>query len=230
MWSYYGSKSKVVDLYPPPKFDKIIEPFCGSAKYSLKYWDKQVLLMDKYPVIVELWKWLQKQTRDDILNLPKLKKSNDIRLIDLPKEAKYLIGFLINQGSIAPRNVVTEWGEKSWAYKQGWIADNIFKIKHWEILQGTYEDLPNEYATWFIDPPYEFGGEHYKESTANIDFGKLGNWCKSRNGQVIVCENTKAQWLDFKPMKDFFGAYSKTTEAIWSNMPTNYDNVQLTLF
>lgn len=37
MWSYYGSKTKLVDLYPPPKTDKIIEPFCGSAKYSLKY-------------------------------------------------------------------------------------------------------------------------------------------------------------------------------------------------
>jgi len=31
-------------------------------------------------------------------------------------------------------------------------------------------------------------------------------------------------------MKDFFGAYSTTAEAIWSNIPTNYDNVQQTLF
>ena len=61
MWSYYGSKTKLVDLYPPPKTDKIIEPFCGSAKYSLKYWDKQVLLIDKYSVIVDLWRWLQNE-------------------------------------------------------------------------------------------------------------------------------------------------------------------------
>ena len=228
MWSYYGSKTKLVDLYPPPKTDKIIEPFCGSAKYSLKYWNKQVLLMDKYSVVVELWKWLQKQTRSEILDLPNMGKGDDLRLLDLPKEAKYLIGFCINRGSTAPKNIAS--GFNNWNEDKIRIADNVFKIKHWEIVQGSYEDLPNEKATWFIDPPYEFGGEHYKESTANIDFGKLADWCKSRNGQVIVCENTKAQWLDFKPMKDFFGAYSTTTEAIWSNMPTNYDNVQQTLF
>lgn len=228
MWSYYGSKTKLVDLYPPPKTDKIIEPFCGSAKYSLKYWNKQVLLMDKYSVVVELWKWLQKQSRNEILDLPNMEKGDDLRLLDLPKEAKYLIGFCINRGSISPKNIAS--GFNNWNEDKIRIADNVFKIKHWEIVQGSYEDLPNENATWFIDPPYEFGGEHYKESTANINFGKLGDWCKCRNGQVIVCENTKAQWLDFKPMKDFFGAYSTTTEAIWSNMPTNYDNVQQTLF
>lgn len=47
MFSYYGSKSKVVDLYPSPKFGKIIEPFAGSARYSLKYFDRDVLLVDK---------------------------------------------------------------------------------------------------------------------------------------------------------------------------------------
>jgi len=66
MWSYYGSKSKVIDLYPSPKFDKIIEPFAGSARYALKYFDRDVLLVDKYPVIVDLWKWLQKVSEADI--------------------------------------------------------------------------------------------------------------------------------------------------------------------
>ncbi len=48
-----------MNLYPPPKFDKIIEPFAGSARYSLKYWQKDVTLIDKYEVIVRTWKWLQ---------------------------------------------------------------------------------------------------------------------------------------------------------------------------
>jgi hypothetical protein len=43
---------------------------------------------------------------------------------------------------------------------------------------------------------------------------------------VIVCENTKATWLPFKPMIDMQGAMYKTTEAIWSNQRTNYDSVQ----
>jgi site-specific DNA-adenine methylase len=35
MFSYYGSKSKIVKYYPCPAHDKIIEPFAGSARYSL---------------------------------------------------------------------------------------------------------------------------------------------------------------------------------------------------
>jgi site-specific DNA-adenine methylase len=35
MWSYYGGKSKIVQYYPDPKYDTIIEPFAGSAQYSL---------------------------------------------------------------------------------------------------------------------------------------------------------------------------------------------------
>jgi hypothetical protein len=63
-----------------------------------------------------------------------------------------------------------------------------------------------------------------------IDFNVLGGWCKSRLGQAIVCENTKADWMRFKPMKDLYGAYSLTTESIWSNLPTNYDAQQQKLF
>jgi len=90
--------------------------------------------------------------------------------------------------------------------------------------------LENVEATWFIDPPYEFGGHEYKCSNKNIDFDKLAEWCKERNGQAIVCENTKATWLPFKPMKEMQGTMFKTTEAIWSNIPTNFDNVQQSLF
>ena len=109
------------------------------------------------------------------------------------------------------------------------IAKTLFKIRHWKIIHGSYEDLENVEATWFIDPPYKFGGEHYKESSKNLDFAELGKWCKSRNGQVIVCENTKADWLPFLPMKEMSGSKHKTIEAIWSNHKTNYDDIQQSL-
>ena len=35
MWGYYGSKSKIASMYPKPMYDKIIEPFAGTAQYSL---------------------------------------------------------------------------------------------------------------------------------------------------------------------------------------------------
>ena len=82
MFSYYGSKSKIVDYYPPPKYGKIIEPFAGSARYALKYWQNEVLIVDKNEYIIKLWKWLQKCSPDDIKKLPVLKKGDDIRNIE----------------------------------------------------------------------------------------------------------------------------------------------------
>lgn len=228
MFSYYGSKSKIVDCYPPPKFDKVIEPFAGSARYALKYWQKEVLLVDKYDVVTDIWTYLINATEKDILNLPEMVKGDNVDDFNLAKVEKQLIGFCINGGSSSPKKTVQEYN--TWETARIEISKNVEKIKHWKIIKDDYINLENVEATWFIDPPYMFGGEYYRHSTKNIDFVKLGEWCKNRNGQVIVCENTKADWLDFKPMVSMQGMMYKTVEAIWSNLPTNYDNVQQTLF
>lgn len=229
MFSYYGSKSKVVNYYPPPKFNKIIEPFAGSARYSLKYWQNNVTIVDKYKVIIDVWKYLQSASKNDILGLPKLQKGDDLNNFNLTQPEKDFLGFLICAGVSQPVKKVASF--EGIGINRGMIektANNLHKIKHWIIKQGDYEDLENEEATWFIDPPYQFGGEHYKESSKNLNFKDLAEWCKSRNGQIIVCENTKATWMDFKPMKQIQGAgNTDTTEAIWSNYRTNYDNVQI---
>lgn len=233
MWSYYGSKTSMVDLYPPPMHDKIVEPFAGTAKYSLKYFEKDVLLCDKYKVIIDIWKWLQKCSKNDVLSLPRPKTGeslNDYRF-DC-EEAKLFMGFIIGAGSQSPRLTVSAFCEKlrpnriNKRLKE--VSENLFKIKHWDIRHGDYMDLQNEKATWYIDPPYQHGGYVYVEN--KIDFKFLASWCKSRKGQIIVCENSKADWMDFKPMKTFKGTTRKTVEAIWSNMPTNYDNIQQELF
>jgi len=231
MFSYYGSKSKIVDCYPPPKYGKIIEPFAGSARYSLKYWQNDVLLVDKYELITKLWKWLKNCNENDILKLPKLKKGDDVRLLDLTQEEKWLLGFSCQAGISAPANITSAMGEQNSKTFLRNIANNLYKIKHWEIRQGSYEEIENMEATWFIDPPYKFGGHSYKESNKNIDFDKLAIWCRNRNGQAIVCENTKANWLPFKPVIQFTGTINlTTTEAIWSNHETAFDYVQQSLF
>ena len=83
MFNYYGSKSKIVDYYPAPKFEKLIEPFAGSARYSLKYWKKQVTILDKDKDVIRVWKWLQTCSKNDILGLPKLVKGLDIRELNI---------------------------------------------------------------------------------------------------------------------------------------------------
>ena len=190
--------------------------------------------MDKYSVIIEIWKYLQNASKNDILGLPKLYKGMDLRQLDISEIEIKFLGFLAGQGGMQPRFKVSPRSDFDKLttpnlYKN--IANNLFKIKHWNIKQGDYKDLINENATWFIDPPYQFGGEHYKESSKNIDFQELGEWCKSRNGQTIVCENSKANWLDFKPICKIQGAAQTfTTEAIWSNHETAFDWQQRSLF
>lgn len=233
MFSYYGSKSKVVDYYPPPKHNKIIEPFAGSARYSLKYFENDILLVDKYNVIIDIWKYLQKCSKNDILSLPTPKLGDKLNIEDFDSEPSFLLMcYIIKSGNSKPAFVVCKnrglEGQIDRIKKQ--ISENLFKIRHWEIIQGDYKKLKNECATWFVDPPYQFGGEHYQESSNNIDFKKLGRWCKSRKGQVIVCENTKADWLPFKPMKQMQGTKHKTMESIWCNIATNYDLEQTKLF
>lgn len=230
MWSYYGSKSKIVHLYPAPIYPKIIEAFAGTARYSLRWWWKhEVLLVDKYPVIVDIWKWLQQTTEDEILSLPKLKIGERIPK-SLTEVEKAFMGFLVNTGVSFPRNIVVSSGRADVEKELKRISKQLFKIRDWEIILEDYRKIYNEEATWFIDPPYQFGGEGYIESNFNINFTELADWCKTRKGQVIVCENDKADWLPFHRLKNLSGSRKKSTEVIWSNLPTPYDAEQLSIF
>lgn len=231
MFSYYGSKSKVVDLYPSPKHDKIIEPFAGSARYGLKYFDRDVLLVDKYPVIVKIWHYLQRCSPQDILSLPEPKAGTKINRDDFDCiEQAWLMGFMIQAGVNQPRLTVTPMAKKHLHTQKKFIAKQLPKIRHWIIMHGTYEDIENENATWFIDPPYQYGGEYYVKSNKHINFPALAQWCQARMGQVIVCENTKADWLPFFPMRSMHGTKYATTEAIWSNHTHDFQSVQIPLF
>jgi len=229
MFSYYGSKSKIVQYYPQPTHDKIIEPFAGSARYSLRYFEKDILLVDKYKVIVDIWHYLQRASQKDILGLPELKKGMDIRTLNLSKDGEFQLLSFMCASSSRPGNIVSSWTARDYQDMKKFICENLYKIKHWKIIHGSYEDLQNENATWFIDPPYLTKGNRYKEPSKNINFPSLANWCKSRLGQVIVCENLDATWLDFKPMLKLQGMSNSNIEAIWTNFPTQYDSVQLEL-
>lgn len=226
MWSYYGAKTNIVRLYPPPKQNKIIEPFCGTARYALKYFDHEVLLVDKYDVIVRIWKWLQQCSPNDILSLPRFKKGDNINdhTYDC-EEARFLVGFTIGFGFTTPRTSATPRlrirpNAQNYTLKR--IAEQLWKIRHWEIQQGSYEEIPNQKATWFIDPPYQHGGWNYRHSGKKINYAHLAEWCRERQGQTIVCENTQADWMDFKPFTTQHVLTGKHHEAIWLNNRSHY--------
>lgn len=225
MWSYYGNKNRIAKHYPKPIYDTIIEPFSGSAWYSVLNRNKNIILNEKYDVIYNIWNWLINDCDSNtILNNSDFYEGEDIKTKSLRKEHLDLIGFCINRASVAPCSIVQKWSCQSkdkpnWASTTSFqlkrIAKLLPEIKHWKTNFGDYKDLPNIEATWFIDPPYQVGGEFYKES--NINYEELAEWCKSRKGQVIVCENDNANWLPFEPLLEFAGVRRRTTEVMWTN-------------
>ena len=223
MWGYYGSKSKIVKKYPAPKFDKIIEPFAGTAQYSLLYWDRDIILVDKYTIIVKIWKWLQSCSKADILSLPRLKHGENVDdfLWDCI-EAKWMIGFIITGAPSQPKKTASYWKTvvrpNTQEYKLDLIADSLEKIRHWKIVLGDYRSIKNTEATWFVDPPYQFGGEYYHSSVnnAHINYRDLSQWISSRKGQVIACENSNANWMEFSPLSNMRGNKKKSVECIWT--------------
>jgi hypothetical protein len=155
---------------------------------------------------------LIKATKDDILALPDIQMGQRIIDYDVPLGARYLIGFCINPGSSCPK--VTASQRSKWPdYKRN-IADFVPKIKHWEFYQQSYNTIPNDLATWFIDPPYQKAGKYYY-GHSSIDFQKLGEWCKKRSGQVIVCENEGADWLPFRFLTNHQGSMQKNVEVVY---------------
>jgi hypothetical protein len=219
LWTYYGTKNRIAKYYPKPEFDTIIEPFAGAAQYSLfgDNWHKNVYLIDKYEVIARVWQYLIDATEKDILALPDLEigeNVDDFKL--LSDEEKWLMGFCINPASACPKKTTSK--RSRWNKNKLEIAKNVYKVKHWKVKCDEFKNIKNIKATWYIDPPYKYGGIYYRMNNKNIDYQDLAEWCKTRNGQTIVCENTKADWLDFKPLVKMNGQLHQTMESIWCNV------------
>ena len=222
-FSYYGSRSRVVHLYDKPRYRKIIEPFCGSARYSVRYYNKDVWINDKYEVVYRIWKWIQQSSKKDVTDLPDLKAGEKIEDIKwLCQEERWLLGFCVNMGASSPCNVMTQWGSTAGRrYSSiGQLKANlrriVGKIDHWNITNLSYSKIPNQNATWFIDAPYQQGGEYYVHSKVN--YKSLGEWCQRRQGQIIVCESQGADWLPFEPLKESatFRGKGSVKEVVWS--------------
>lgn len=232
MWGYYGAKTNVIKHYPKPKHDLIIEPFAGTARYSLRFFEHDIHLIDKYEVVIKIWHWLQQCSEKDVLSLPRLQPGDKVADAKIGAEgAELLIGFMCGYATSAPRKTMTSVKLRDrpnfleFTYKR--IASNLFKIRHWKIECGDYQDVPNQRATWFIDPPYQKGGAYYKHNKMNFDH--LRPWSMEREGQVIVCEGIGADWMDFTPIKRQKTTRGYNTEVIWTNELISHVGKQETL-
>jgi len=218
MFYYYGRKDRIAKEYPEPKFDTIIEPFAGSAAYSMKYHTKNVILVEKDPRIASVWNYLIGVSPEEILSLPLLEKGeslNNDKFNYLSEEQKNVIGLFLNPGSAQPKKSpgnFCAWSEKNRLR----LSEDVIKVKHWKIINDVYQTSPDIEATWYIDPPYQGnGGQYYRFGNKNFNYDELREWILNRKGQIIVCENSEANWMDFKPLVDIKGQKRKTKEVIF---------------
>src|SRR5689334_624496 len=135
MFSYYGSKSKIAHLYPEPKHGRIIEPFAGSARYSLLHFENEVELYDVSRFVVDVWRYLIEASEKDVLSLPNVPSKVHLdNYKQLSDAERYLIGFHLCRGKAKPRKV--GHGQNGWARDKQRIAANLYKIRHWKVTQA----------------------------------------------------------------------------------------------
>lgn len=225
-WRYYGGKWRAAPRYPRPEYQTIIEPFAGAAGYSLRYPERSVVLVEKYHVIAEIWRWLIGASEAEILSVPCVDHVDDLPA-GVSQGARWLVGFCMNDAAASPCRVLSvgkkgrrDAGLASEGFsesRRAMIAWQAAAIRHWNVIEGDYSAAPDTEATWFVDPPYQRAGIHYKHPSTAIDFPALGAWCRSRRGQAIVCEATGADWLPFAPFMSVKSFGKTSTEAIWTN-------------
>lgn len=225
-FSYYGGKWRDTPKhYPTPAHDLIIEPFAGSAGYALRYHDRDVLLYDIDPTIAGLWAWLIGADHDEIMGIPDLEPGQSVDDLELHDAARSLVGFWLNKGAASPRRTPSAWMRSGIRPNSFWgervreaIAGQLDGIRHWRVVLGGYDEIPNREATWFVDPPYQGAGRHYRFGPNGIDYSQLGEWCQTRRGQVIVCEGDDATWLPFARLAEVKTTRRtvRSTELVWT--------------
>lgn len=218
-FSFYGSKYRIASLYPPPSELRLIEPFAGSATYALHYPHCKVHLNDLDPVIYGVWHYLIHVSPQEVRALPL--DFEDTSDLAIPQEAKWLIGFWMHRATVRPgKNRSKGWATRDsgpyWTLaNRERVAQQVDTIRHWTVSNCSYAELPSERATWFVDPPYQ-GPAGRKYVHNKVDYGHLADWCRSRHGQVIVCENNEAHWLPFAPLATLKNNRSGlSTEVVW---------------
>jgi site-specific DNA-adenine methylase len=210
MFYYYGRKKQIAKHYPEPNYDCIIEPFAGSAAYSLfsDNWRKQVILIEKDHKVAEIWEWLiNEATPNQIKNMP------DLQPGEKSSEFLHIIHAATKMAFKYKTIKVTPVLARNWEISKRVMADGLGKIKHWEIICGDYTEAPNVEATWFIDPPYmSEPGMGYGHSSAKMDYAQLAKWSLERQGEIICCEGEHGNYLPFSTLLELKGVAGKSSK------------------
>lgn len=227
-WRYFGAKWRIAPKYPAPKFQTLVEPFAGAAGYSLRHYERDVVLVEENPVVASVWRYLIGATGNEIRRIPYVEAVDDLPAW-VPQEARWFVGFTLCAGDTRPRARMSPMVKRDGGcWKIDRLAAQVDLIKHWRIIEGSYLLAPDARATWFVDAPYFVSGApakgakdkgrvRYPNGAEALDFPALGRWCRAREGQVIVCEQEGAEWLPFQPLGHFSSAKpgGVSREVVW---------------
>jgi 16S rRNA G966 N2-methylase RsmD len=227
---YFGSKHRLAALYPPPMHDTIIEPFAGSAGYSMRHLRnravRRVVLVEKDQRVVDTWQRLLRMTVADlrVLRVPEAGETTDDFLMMTAAASNAIAG--------CTRMTVTDRQPRAIRMMlrrmEPLLAVAREKV---EVVCGDYRDAPDVEATWFVDPPYspsgrasagtsrpQGAGYGIGRDAAALDYGELGEWCLARKGQRIVCEQEGATWLPFRHLRGSQDSAGRVAaEVVWAD-------------
>jgi len=227
LFKWFGSKWSASKYYPAPTHEIVVEPYAGSAGYSLRHADKRVSLAEKNQQVRTLWYWLIKEAREsDIREIPlNIPEGTDIRSLDLSYGQSLLLKHWQRTNNVGNCWTVSPWGNKPGQWTENTrsrVASEFHLIKHWQIdcdafnLFNEAEEFAktDEPCTWFIDPPYEF---NYQYRLDPIDYNMLASSINNLPGQIIVCEAICSKtgkvpnWLPFEPFRNTVTSRRKAT-------------------
>lgn len=225
IFPYFGSAYGKSRHLPPPVGARVREPFAGGAGYSLFYDVRDAVLVEKDPIIAELWRYLIRVPASEILRLPLLPNVGDcVDDHDLEQGAKSLIGLWLNRGSATPKKTRTAYsaradrGQLNWSERaRARVASSLDLVRGWTLIEGDFSLCPDAGPrdTTLIDWPFREKGRHYR--TKFTDFERGSEWARAQQGLVIVLEGPGADCLPFRPMGSFKTSRGRADEYVWTN-------------
>ena len=93
-------------------YDTIIEPYAGSAGYSLNHCDKAVGLYDANLLVTDLWRWIiQDATSDLVREIPlHLTEGTDIKSLGLTYGQSLLLKHWQRTNNVGNCWTISPWG------------------------------------------------------------------------------------------------------------------------
>jgi|WetSurMetagenome_2_1015567.scaffolds.fasta_scaffold167467_3 hypothetical protein len=193
LFKWFGSKWNASRYYPTPAFDTIVEPYAGGAGYSCRHAARKVYLIECNLQVVSLWRWLiHEASSDDVRHIPlNLPEGTDIRTLDLGEGPRLLLKHWQRTNNFGNCWTISAWGSRpgQWtANTRARVAEEIHEVKHWHVATSLPSDMhiTQGFATWFIDPPYEYNYSYGLKNFRHEDVCNLVN--NLPHAEIIACE------------------------------------------